>query len=59
MALVIPAIRCKMGSTTYYEAKMRVRDLAANTRPAGESDKWANVSIEERISAPQKSSVMP
>lgn len=49
MATVIPAIKAKMGSTTYYETTMTAQELAASTRAASDLDGWASQSIEERI----------
>lgn len=48
MATVIPAIRARMGNTTYFETKMPARELAMAARPAKETDAWGT-SIEERI----------
>lgn len=44
-----PAVRARMGSTTYYETTMTARELATSVRPASESDDWASASIEERM----------
>src|SRR5436309_1902474 len=49
MAVVVPAIRGKMGSTTYYETTMSARELARTARAASEGDEWADATIEERI----------
>jgi DNA sulfur modification protein DndB len=49
MATVIPAIKAKMGSTTYYETTMTAQELAASARAASQMDDWASTSIEERI----------
>lgn len=49
MATVIPAIKGKMGSTTYYEATMTAAELASSVRAARETDAWASATIEERI----------
>ena len=49
MALLIPAIRGKIGNTEYYETTMRVRDLVQAVRRPSELDEWANFSIEERM----------
>jgi DNA sulfur modification protein DndB len=38
-----------MGSTTYYQATVKVSDLVARARPAKESDNWTTQSIEERM----------
>jgi DNA sulfur modification protein DndB len=48
MALVVPAIRSKMGSTEYFETKMQAGELASSVRSARESDVWGSA-IEERI----------
>ena len=45
----VPAIKARMGSTTYYETKLTARELTATVRPAREVDKWASKSIEERM----------
>ncbi|MEJ6782160.1 DNA sulfur modification protein DndB [Aminobacter sp. Piv2-1] len=49
MALLIPAIKGRIGNTEYYETTMRVRDLVQAVRRASELDDWANFSIEERM----------
>ena len=49
MAIVIPAIRGKLGNTEYFETTMKVRDLVQAVRPPREMDGWANFSIEERM----------
>src|SRR4051812_9970743 len=49
MALLIPAIKGKLGNTQYWEATMKVRDLVHAVRPPKEMDGWANFSIEERM----------
>lgn len=49
MAYVIPAIRGKMGSTTFYEGTMLAQQLVGAVRPAIESDDWATWGIEERM----------
>lgn len=49
MAIVIPAIRGKLGNTEYFETTMKVRDLVHAVRPPREMDGWANFSIEERM----------
>jgi len=38
-----------MGSTTYYQTTFRARELAASVRPARETERWASMSIDERI----------
>ena len=49
MALVVPCLKGKMGSTEYYEAMMPARELVHGARPASESDEWASLSIEDRM----------
>jgi DNA sulfur modification protein DndB len=49
MAMVIAAVRGKMGSTEYYQVKMPARELVSSIRPAGELDEWATWGIEERM----------
>lgn len=49
MATLVPAIKAKLGNTTYYEANMKVRDLVQAVRPPKEMDRWANLGIEERM----------
>ncbi len=49
MSYVIPALKARMGETTYYEATMTARALASVARPASEADDWAGLSIEERL----------
>ena len=49
MAIVIPAIRGKLGNTEYFETTMKVRDLVQAVRPPREIDGWANFGIEERM----------
>jgi len=49
MATVIPAIKARMGSTTYYETTMTAQELAASARAASQMEDWASTSIEERI----------
>jgi len=49
MALLIPAIKGRIGNTEYYETTMRVRDLVQAVRRPSELDEWANFSIEERM----------
>jgi DNA sulfur modification protein DndB len=49
MAIVIPAIRGKLGNTEYFETTMKVRDLVQAVRPPREMDGWANFGIEERM----------
>ena|SRR5215213_322647 len=47
--MVIPAIKGKMGSTEFFEAKMPARELVHGVRPARDLDEWASMSIDERI----------
>lgn len=49
MALLLPAIKGKMGSTAYYQANMPAREVVSGFRPAKELDHWANMGIDERI----------
>ncbi|GAA4367560.1 hypothetical protein GCM10023185_39560 [Hymenobacter saemangeumensis] len=50
MALVIPALTGKMGSTDYYLSKMLVRELLQGVRPAGADQKWwEELPAEERM----------
>ncbi len=49
MALLIPAIKGRIGNTEYFETTMRVRDLVQAVRRPSELDDWANFSIEERM----------
>ncbi|SFU78099.1 DNA sulfur modification protein DndB [Methylobacterium sp. 174MFSha1.1] len=56
MALLIPAIKGKLGTTIYYEATMKVRDLVQAVRPPREMDGWTSFSIEERM---QRNADMP
>ena len=49
MSTTIACIKGHMGNTTYYEAKMPVRELVSSVRPAKELDKWASMGIAERI----------
>ena len=44
-----PAVKGKMGSTTYYQTKLTARELASTVRAARELDQWASASIEERM----------
>lgn len=44
-----PAIRSKMGNTTYYMTRLTGRELANSVRPVRESEKWTTDSIDERI----------
>ncbi|WP_188262699.1 DGQHR domain-containing protein [Azospirillum tabaci] len=49
MAILIPAIKAKLGNTEYFETTMKVRDLVQAVRPPKEMDRWANLGIEERM----------
>ena len=47
MALLIPAIKGRIGNTEYFETTMRVRDLVTAVRRPSELDEWANFSTRE------------
>ena len=49
MAIVVPCIRGKMGSTEYFESKMAVRELVFGVRPACELDEWKTMDVKERM----------
>lgn len=49
MSKVIPCIKGRLGSTDYYEAVVKARELVAIARPARESDDWTSWTIEERL----------
>lgn len=49
MATTRPAIRGRMGSTTFYETVMTARELLATVRAASERDGWSSSSPEERM----------
>lgn len=49
MAMVIPAIKGRMGNTDFFEAKMAARELVHGVRPARDLDEWASMSIDERL----------
>lgn len=49
MASVIPCIKGRMGTTTYFETTMPARELVVAARPASELDGWATQSVEERL----------
>lgn len=38
-----------MGSTTFFDATVKVSDLVSRARPANEADNWTTQSIEERL----------
>jgi len=44
-----PAIRGTMGSTVYYQTTMRARELSTGVRPARETERWASMSIDEKM----------
>jgi DNA sulfur modification protein DndB len=48
-AYTIPAIAGNMGSTPYYQANMKARELAAVAKTAGELEAWKDWSIFERF----------
>ena len=49
MVIVIPAIKGKIGNTTYYEATMKVKEFVRTVTPPKEMDEWADFGIEERL----------
>lgn len=49
MALVIPGMQGRLGSTNFYQATMKVRDLVQGVRAASELDEWTSMSIEDRL----------
>lgn len=49
MATIIPAIRGKLGNTTFYETTWKVVDLVKSVKPPTELEGWAGFSIQERI----------
>jgi len=49
MATTVPALRGKMGSVTFYETKMRAREVTAIARPASEQEEWAGLGVNERL----------
>lgn len=49
MAYLFPAIKGKMGSTAYYQANLKARELAAVAKTAAELDAWQEWSIFERF----------
>lgn len=48
MATTIPAMKAKLGSTTYYISSMKAKDLSDKVVIPKESDEWENLSIDER-----------
>jgi DNA sulfur modification protein DndB len=49
MAYLFPAIRGQMGSTTFFQANLKARELAAVAKTAAELDAWQEWSIFERF----------
>lgn len=49
MAYLFPAIRGQMGSTIFYQANLKARELAAVAKTAAELDAWKEWSIFERF----------
>lgn len=49
MLLTVPAIHARMGSTDYFQAVVRVRDLAGIALTAGELEEWKQWSLIERF----------
>ena len=49
MAYLFPAIKGRMGSTTFYQANVKARELAAVAKTAAELDAWQEWSIFERF----------
>jgi len=49
MAYLFPAIRGQMGSTTFYQANLKARELAAVAKTAAELEAWQEWSIFERF----------
>ncbi len=49
MSVTGPALRGKMGSTTYYQTKLPVSELLRAVRTAKDLDGWATMSIDQRI----------
>ncbi len=43
------AIRGQMGSTTYYQTTIKARELTSSVRPARETERWASMSIDEKM----------
>lgn len=48
MAVLIPCIRGKIGSTEYYQGKMTAYELVKSVRSPSELDEWASTGVEER-----------
>lgn len=49
MPTILPALKGIMGSTTYYLTTMTARALALTVRPARDTERWASMSIDERL----------
>lgn len=49
MATTIPALKGRLGNTTFYETTMKVADLILAVRPPNELEEWEGFSIEERM----------
>jgi len=49
MPFIVPCVRGQMGSTKFYQTKMRASELVRSVRPASELDEWATMGIEERM----------
>ena len=49
MAHIIPCLKGKMGSTDFFSARMKARELVNSARPASELDDWTGMGIEERM----------
>lgn len=49
MATTIPALKGKLGNTTFYETTMKVADLILAVRPPKDLEEWNGFTIEERM----------
>lgn len=49
MSYIFPALQGRMGSTDYYQANVRARELAAVAKMAGELPQWTSWSVFERF----------
>src|SRR3954453_8857482 len=49
MGYTFPALRGRMGSTDYYQANVKARELAAVAMTAGELPQWTTWSVFERF----------
>ncbi len=49
VSYTLPAIRARMGSTSYYQVAIQARDLASVAIPVGELTEWKQWSISERF----------